>query len=169
MLTVAIDPGNDTGWALLEGALLIACGLGDPRACERHRLDRVGRVVVEYPRHTRGRSTPNDLIALAWGGAKWVGRYETLCDYVTILTPTPEKWKGGVPKDIHHERVWGKLMPDEKKLVAPFLYGHLLDLIPAEDRKLYVPPVRGKGVPDRKRHNVFDAVGLGLWSAGRAA
>lgn len=153
---------------MFDGAVLVACGLGDPRACEKHRLSRVVGLVVEYPRHRpRVTKSANDLITLAWGAARWVGRYETLRPEIEILQPTPEKWKGGVPKEIHHPRVYLALSAVEKKLAAPFLYADMAWRLPDYDRPAYVPGIRGKSVPESKRHNVLDAVGLGLWAAGR--
>lgn len=65
-------------------------------------------VVVEGQEHHHGRKTPpNDLIRLGQIAGALAGFYSTLCN--TIAIPTPTRWKGSVPKDIHQARTFAKL------------------------------------------------------------
>lgn len=60
-----------------------------------------------------------------------------------LITPTPQEWKGNVPKDVHNARILGKLKPGEERLIEC--------------------PVASL------RHNVVDAVGLYLWAVEEVA
>lgn len=64
----------------------------------------------------------------------------------------PIEWKGATPKSIHHERVWARLADRERMVVND-----------AFSRR----GMNGKPLPASKRHNVLDAVGLGLFALGR--
>lgn len=59
-----------------------------------------------------------------------------------LWSPVPREWKGQVPKDVHGRRILSRLTP-------------------AEEHRIEWP----KG--DRFRHNVTDAIGLGLRRIGR--
>ncbi len=145
-LTLAIDPGKDTGWSLWTDARLLGAGLVDgDRPFLGLPPDGVDNLLVEIPQERvvgGGRRAPaNDLIRLAFragtvvGGVHHMHRYEVL----------PVTWKGTLPKDVCARRVIERLMFDE---------GQTLD---ASLRNL-APNVR---------HNVLDAVGLGLYAVGR--
>jgi hypothetical protein len=142
-MLLAIDPGQATGWALLnfEGRLL-HCGLNTPPDA----LPAASRVVVERPRIYPGGRTknPNDVLSVALNAGEWAGRYQArgfATEYVE-----PSKWKGGsVPKEISHPRIFAKLLPSEQLVLSD----------------------AGKGIAPSKRHNIIDAVGIGLWAAGR--
>lgn len=98
-------------------------------------------VVVELPQvYTRGSSKgdPNDLVDLAFSAGRLVG------NATNLRTVRPREWKGQLPKNVHHARV-------RKALSAAELA--VLDAC---------------NVPVSKRHNVLDAVGLGLWALRRA-
>lgn len=147
---LAIDPGRDTGWAIIEGGELKACGLGTPPAPDgRH-------VVIERPQVYRGRSSPgdpNDLITLAIQ----VGRYTeraTTEGAATVEHVLPHNWKGSMDADICCHRVANALDEKERAL----LYSVLAPLA----RK----PMTVEFLTSGKRHNVIDAVGLGIWSVG---
>ena len=58
---------------------------------------------------------------------------------------SPAAWKGQVPKKIHHPRILRSLSEVEREIVLD-----VLDLLPASTR-----------------HNVLDAVGIGLWALKR--
>jgi hypothetical protein len=151
---VTIDPGLATGWALwTSGATttLIACGLGDPRSTPKHVVtprhendDVVHDVWIESPRiYPRGHADPQDIIVLARGAGEWGGIYSVLA--TTVHYVEPAQWKGQVPKAIHHARVWAELRAVEK------------DIVDAASR----------GIAPSKRHNILDAVAMGLWVAKR--
>lgn len=98
------------------------------------------RAIVELPRvyGRGGKGDSNDLVNLATVcGA--------LCVALTELSPSfvyPGQWKGEVPKEVMMRRIIGRLSPEELAAVA-------------------LPRARGL------QHNVFDAVGIGLWAIGR--
>jgi hypothetical protein len=139
---LAIDPGQATGWALLDLAgRLLHCGLNNPPDA----LPTASRVVVERPRIYPGGRTknPNDVLSVAINAGEWAGRYQARgfkTEYVE-----PQRWKGSVPKEIHHPRIFAKLLPSEQVVVAD----------------------AGKGIAPSKRHNMLDAIGIGLWAVGR--
>jgi len=89
------------------------------------------------------RDIPNaaDLIAVTHTGAYVAGVLRPH----TLRYPTAQQWKGSVPKRIHHDRIAKILSPAERAVVA------------------WVA-VR---VPSSLLHNVWDAVGLGLWGLDR--
>jgi len=84
---------------------------------------------------------PNDLIAISARGAWFAGRMAPyIFDYEAV---TPRQWKGTVDGDIFLTRITKRL--DEREL-------GLLDTC---------------GAIDSLKHNVIDAIGLGLWKVGR--
>lgn len=142
-MLLAIDPGEDLGWALFSRIALLNCGIED---CERLAFP-IGRLVIErlviecpyiYPK--AGKANPNDMITLA----RKVGRIEERFDHVPIKQVVfPRTWKGTVPKEIHNRRVIAKLDARE------------------------VETLHAVKCTEKKLHNVIDAVGLGLWALGR--
>ena len=140
MHLLAIDPGVDVGWALVEDSRLAACGLGHPPPCQPD------EVIIECPvLRPRGEKNPNAILKLArnageWGGRLGGGRYVS-----------PNEWKKNVPKDISHARIWAKLDDQEKTIVDDAFRAH-----------------KGRnGMAPSKRHNVIDAIGIALWGVGR--
>ncbi len=145
-LTLAIDPGKDTGWSLWTDASLIGAGLVDG---DRPHIptppDGVDNLLVEIPQERvagGGRRAPaNDLIRLAFragtvvGGVHHVHRHEVL----------PVTWKGTLPKDVCARRVIERLSDFERVRLDASL-------------SLISPGAR---------HNALDAVGLGLYAVGR--
>ncbi len=140
---LAIDPGADTGWARFDEKRLTACGLGVPLAAETR------RVLIERPMIYPGgrqKARPADVIKLAVRAGEMGGQYARTAgiepEYIE-----PHTWKGSVSKDIHHARIWAKLTPAEQAIVSD----------------------AARGVAPSKRHNILDAVGIGLFGIGRSA
>lgn len=139
-VTLAIDPGADQGWALIDSVHgIFDCGLGDWSDAAP------ARCVIEFPQHRPGGRTPvNALLVLAAraGAAGERARASGVphCEYVY-----PVQWKGSVPKDIHHPRIMAALLPCERRVVAEAT----------------------RRVAKGKRHNVLDACGIALWAVGR--
>lgn len=150
MRVLAIDPGRDTGWALLdaEGGL-VRCGLGMPP-------EFVGRVLVERPQVYQGRASkgdPNDLITLAIQVGRYTERYErTGCVVEHVL---PHDWKGSLRPDVCLRRIYDSLPMPERALLD--------DVI----RPLARKPLSADALDEGKRHNVVDAVGIAKWSLKR--
>lgn len=142
---LAVDPGADTGWAIFDDDTLKVCGMG-VGGCMRNGIT---RAVIEKPMIYPGgrqQARPADVIKLAVRAGEWGGRCESWfgiqAEYVE-----PFRWKGGIPKDIHHARIWAVLKPTEQAIVAD----------------------AAKGIAPSKRHNLMDAVGIGLYAVGRKA
>lgn len=147
-MLLAIDPGTNVGWALFDktgvgvGVFgeLISCGLGG----EPDGAAVVHEVVIEHPVIYPGGRTknPNDVLKVAINAGEWGGRFRHVARYVK-----PQQWKGNVPKAVHQPRIWAKLTNTERKV-----FDDCLDTAK---------------VPKSKRHNVIDAIGIGLYAVGR--
>jgi hypothetical protein len=151
--TLAIDPGLDTGWAIVdERGVLIRCGLGDPPVFHLPRV--VAKVIIERPQVYAGRMSkgdPNDLITLAIQVGRYTERFQHLaCEHVL-----PRSWKGTVDADVLCRRVYAVLSEAERAILDPVL-------VP-----LARAPFCTENLTKGKRHNVIDAVGLGRWSASQ--
>lgn len=135
---ISIDPGQCTGWARWDHGRLSSCGIRTSEV-----LSVYGHLVIEKPqvyRATRSKGDPNDLIELAI----LVGRYVERCTgEVTLVSPA--EWKGQVTKHIHAHRIIDALSLDE----------------------LHVMQNAEQITPKGDRHNMIDAIGLGLWKLGR--
>ena len=144
-MLLSIDPGADAGWARFSDAgKLVACGLNEGAIHAG-----TSRAVIERPMIYPGgrqKARPADVITLAVRAGEWGGRVESFLS-ITPEYVEPSTWKGQVPKDVHQLRIWARLAPDEQELVA----------------------TAGRGVSASKRHNIVDAVGIGLWALGRKA
>lgn len=143
---VSIDPGAATGWAIWNLSSLVECGLGDPRLSLKHivhadhPIDVVNDVWIEWPViYPRSKVRPNDILTLARCAAEFGGGYKALG--VAVHYVEPATWKGQLPKEVHHPRVWAALRDTERALVDEAC----------------------QGMAPSKRHNVLDAVGLGQW------
>jgi hypothetical protein len=137
MRILAIDPGEDLGWAVgstggrLEHAGLARPGDVIPALCQwtwdiilieftnLHRVEHKTDVV------TMG----NNLIKCFGRGCRFGGRFSCR-RWVEV---TPAEWKGQVDKRIHNRRVLDRLTPSERAIVGT-------------------------------NHNVIDAVGLLLYA-----
>lgn len=149
---LAVDPGvSCCGWAAFDCETeLVACDLARGEPAEM--VDELSRfaaghtpsvVVIELPQvylQRRWKGDPNDLIRLA----VVVGRIRQALSFVVEPELVrPHAWKGSRPKRICHA-LTRSLLSTEERLV--------LD---------------GCGVPVSLKHNVVDAVGIGLWRCGR--
>ena len=146
-MILAIDPGVDSGWAILDTPTraLQGCGLGSPNPTGRS----FDRIIIECPKlRPWGEKNPNAILTLARNAGQWGGRLEHLGPVEFIL---PNDWKGSVKKEISHSRLWAKLSSEEKDVVDAAFKAH---------------PGRN-GMAPSKRHNVLDAIGIALWGVGR--
>ncbi len=158
MITVAIDPGLAcTGWSWWESSFFRGGGIvrGERGIGAVEMGRRVGATVLEaikplavdvvvYERmavysFTAQKGDQNDLILLAEVAGAACG----VIGAVVNEPVTARAWKGQVPKDIMHSRCLGRLTPKEAAAVD------------------------GVPTPGGLRHNFLDAVGIGLWKAGR--
>lgn len=139
-MLLAIDPGAAAGWAVFDnGHRLTACGLSS-----FVQVPLVERVVIERPHSHKTKAPVKDIITLALRAGEWGGRLRQIFgiepEYIE-----PATWKGSTPKEISQSRTWAKLDPDERAVLDK----------------------AGSGVAPSKRHNIVDAVGIGLWAVGR--
>lgn len=157
---LAIDPGRRAiGWALFCGSDLDLCGLIRANEADlptdalrmAREVDRtVCRLVIErmrvYPIQQQ-KGDQNDLLDLSFVSGVVVGvvagnkaQGETHVELVTA-----RDWKGQVPKDVVHKRILAVLSSNERLVLE-----------------------KGTAkVPASLRHNVLDAVGIGLWACSR--
>lgn len=165
MSLLAIDPGiNGCGVAVFDHAALVhafyaksiaptdADMLTRIRACARAvqgglslrgpHAHAVSRLVVEMPQiytFGKGKGDPNDLLPLA--GV--LGALSATFWATETRAVTPREWKGGVDGDVFIEtRIKPRLTADERSRVSFS---------------------SAKGL----QHNVYDAVGIGLYAVGR--
>lgn len=142
MIRMAIDPGRDTGWAILDArGMLCRAGLNNPP------LDFRGPVIIERPQIYQGRQSkadPNDILTLAIGVGRYAERFESRC--CTVEFVLPHTWKGTVNPDVLCNRIVASLSAEERATL---------------DRCL-------SEVAKGKQHNVIDAVGIAKWSVKRA-
>ncbi len=116
-------------WRDAACAVIEACG-----------VEVVSELVLEVPQVYRQglqKGDPADLIELA-------GVDGALAALITAGKTTgylPQRWKGQVPKEIHHKRILAKLSETEKAAIEP--------------------------TPASLLHNVYDAIGIGLFHLGR--
>lgn len=150
-VTVAIDPGDDTGWSKWQDRILVKCGLTHPDDyAELPFL--IGMpfddLVIELPLDYR-KVDPNNLISLGVKVGEVIGvvrAYHHLMGLkLTVKKVETPEWKGSVPKPIHHAQHLPKLNPGEQSVLQEAL----------------------KGVPKGKHHDVKDSVCLGLWRVKR--
>jgi hypothetical protein len=145
-MILAVDSGANLGWALFEGQTLVECGLtrttGDLHALAVRLTTRgITRLVIERPHAGRTRAPARDILTLAVRAGEAGG----VLNYLLGVTPEyiePGKWKGQLKKDISNRRTEAKLTPPEKSLLSK------------------IKPLSAK-------HNVTDAVGIGLFAVGR--
>lgn len=156
--TVCVDPGlRGCGVAIFENAHLIhAAYVKSPEQKERGPVAwramagavfeyveewlPAGTLVIEVPQVYRGaqqKGDPDDLLQLV-GVEGWLGG---LLMPARVVGYRPREWKGQIPKDVHNRRVEKALETYE---LAQFA-----------------------GCPAYLKHNVLDAVGLGLFHLGR--
>lgn len=96
-------------------------------------------IVLEVPQvyQMTGKGDPNDLIHLAG----IVGGIAAIANRPTV-TLRPREWKKQVKKEVMLARIENRLSPDERKCI-------------------------NRGMPANLRHNVIDAIGIGLYVCGR--
>lgn len=130
---LAIDPGAHTGWALFVDG----AGGARLRACGLGSplAEHVLQVVIEFPWvYPAHPVPPNDLVTLAFLAGRYAGALTG-----EVYTVFPHQWKGNLPKDVCAARVRARLSPEERAIVDAC------------------------DVPEKQRHNVMDAIGIGLF------
>ena len=143
---LAVDPGtNVTGWASFADARRVECG--GWRADGLYEMLSKLLLVRENEKFASERTAVER--PQVYSQRKWRGDPNDLVGValvagaVAALFPPvdfvlPHTWKGSAPKDVVAERVRGALSEEELRRLPP-----------------------------KMRHDVWDAVGLGLWSLNR--
>ena len=177
-LTISIDPGKYcTGVALFrEGLLVRALLVRIPKVEDEEPVCRWVRMSAQVYKEVLRAANPQEGVSLSSSiGDLISGTFRLACERMTIrpsrleasnavadlqgtlgsivavLNPKesvsylPEQWKRQLPKDIAKGRVYTRLDVDE--------------VLALEDSL--------DGIPQGLRHNVFDAVGIGLHSLDR--
>lgn len=142
----SVDPGGPClGWAQWVDGVLFACGLSRCAASDWADRARTHRALLA----ARGAYSGVVLTeCMRYRGRATPGSPQTLVELNAIAGHVgnawvePAQWKGCVPKEEHQPMVWGALRPEEHALVASVN-------------------------PPSLRHNVVDAVGIGLYALGR--
>ncbi len=154
-MILSIDPAvKAISWAAWVNKELVACGhqpVADYNEAACHVRENIpgadGVVVIEMPqvyqghKNTKG-AAPEDIVGLA----VMVGACAGATPHRVALV-TPNRWKGQVPKDI----MWSRCV---KRLSV---------------QELAVYEAATRSVRPGLRHNVHDAIGLGLYYLGRLA
>jgi hypothetical protein len=126
---------------------------------------------VYPPKAKKGRgakANPNDLLDVE----RAAGRLEgiVLASGGSIVEPyLAADWKGQIDKPTHHMRIWTTLLTDEERAVFAKCVGKSV----AEVDEILRTAVRemaatGEAAYSWAAHNLFDAVGLGLFHLKRA-
>lgn len=145
-MLLTVDPGKHSfGWARFDGDTLMACGMAVIDEVEGMFGDLSGEdAIVEKPQiytHDKMRGDPNDLIDVAITAGAVGGVLSRKGAHVAYLRP--HRWKGSRPKNVDNAYTLERMRPHEKFLLERC------------------------GVTKHKRHNVVDAIGIGLWKLGR--
>ncbi|MBW2672103.1 MAG: hypothetical protein JRD89_01640 [Deltaproteobacteria bacterium] len=147
-MILSIDPGvHKTAWALWGKDGLQEAGY--------HGTDAVGRFFPEYGTHLfvtvevpqiykHSKGDPQDLINLAFAAGQASGNR-------AIFKVDPKKWKGQAPKT--------------KKLEDYLIHKWNLRALEDAEQGVYLQAL--SGIAASLRHNIADAVGIGLWKLQR--
>jgi hypothetical protein len=151
-ILVAIDPGKNTGVAVFRNGVLLNVGLFQAENTQDYTqgmfalMDEIkpDQVVIEIPRsygRMQQKGDQNDLIQLAKGAGICIAAASPFCLVEEVY---PQDWKGQQPKEINNQQTLNKLYkPVETDII----------------NKLKMKK--------NERHNVLDAVGIGLWKLRR--
>lgn len=141
-------PGNNTGLAYFWIARkeLAACHISTQStampdwSCDCALIE-IPQVYPRSPDETEAThvAKANDCIQVT----RAVGQWEQVCAPQPTWLVLPRTWKKQVDKRVHNARVLDRLSAAELALLTALR------------------------LPESKRHNVIDAIGLGLWALGR--
>jgi len=147
---IAFDPGvHHVGWAVFNNLYLVQCGLLRERssvgvipALDEFYCPRGATVIIECPQvyqQASWKGDPADLIAVA----TVVGALAFVCRIGLVKLVSPHDWKGNAPKTATKGWLDRRLNPDEARVL------------------------NAAKCPASLRHNIIDAVALGLFGTGR--
>jgi len=141
MKVIAIDPGKDSGVAVFIDCVLQHVALVDwdaPIEVTRVAVPGGNVVICEVPQSYRmGAASRHSLLTLSFRAGYLVG----LLRPEAFKLVTPQEWKGQTPKRIQQVRTAAVLLTQEHVVLMSAM----------------------RDIPESKQHNVWDAVGIGLW------
>lgn len=145
------------GWAHWVNSGLVECGLGYP---DHKNIPTMDLLLIEVPQVYPGgpKVDPNDLITLALTAGRHVqrfierGKQTPWVKSFPCFAVWPRTWKGTLDKEVKIRQIQSAIGPDNRVRAEACMRGDL-----------------GPEVPRGKRHNVWDAVGLGHWAVLAAA
>jgi hypothetical protein len=145
MNLLTIDPGKVAGWAYFDNDTLVDCGVlsFDPFPETIPWLDHTwfNNIIIEKPKIypvRQWKGDPNDLISVALIAGWIAGFTDVFSDDIEYVTP--QAWKGNRPKEVDHRHTMSRLSTEEKEVIK-----------------------ETKGVLKSQKHNMIDAIGIGLW------
>ncbi len=101
-------------------------------------------MVIERPKIYPARQMkgdPNDIVTLALQAGGYMYQFRELG--AQVLTVYPHEWKGQVPKDIHHPRIFKKLSLEEAAVCG----------------------AGGRGLNKKALGDMLDAIGIGQYAS----
>jgi hypothetical protein len=160
---LAIDPGvHMQACAIYAHGYLVSAAFNlDPGACEI--------VVVERPEYQGKRSDSarvQDLIALAWNGARFAASTAAECG-ATLVELTPSQWKGSSPKPVVHAALWGVLSAAERALLGGAKTHAAITKALERGAAKRWPPNSHMYPSTWTMHNILDAAAMGAFYLGR--
>jgi hypothetical protein len=161
---LAIDPGVHTqACALYCDATLAAAGF------DFHSCGHLERVVVERPEYQGKRSDSarvQDLLALAWNGARFAAMTAANCG-ATLHELTPSQWKGSQPKPVVHAALWAILTPAEREILGGAKTFAIVERALERGAARRWPPNIHFYSAAWTMHNILDAAAMGAFYLGR--
>lgn len=111
-----------------------------------------GLLVVEWQRPLPGDKRPKNISDLSAFAGLAMGVIQGSFSNLTVFTPTPEEWKGQVPKHVKHNRIVALAGIDRVRFAL-------------ERAGIPVPASLGRFAKEfsGKASNAIDAIGLALW------
>ncbi len=130
----SVDPGKHEQYvACWEDGELVELAYGSSLTTDAQGPEKIVMEKME----TRG-AVNADLLDVTWQSCIWAGGFG--CAVVAVR---PSRWKGSVPKHIHHPRLLEKLSTEELRV----LNDHF----------------RTRKTSKKEQADFLDAVGIGLW------
>lgn len=139
---ISIDPGNEAGVAVFDDGVLVRAELVVEAVARKWKWEGpFGHFVVcEFPQVYSRSKVKSSSLAPLMRTANYMVR-QMRPDYAQFVLP--REWKGQRPKEVDNQLTLRLLSDQERRILD------------------------GVDVPAAKRHNVIDAIGIGLWALKR--
>ncbi len=155
MLILGVDPGLCTGLCVYDTTKgQIWAGLmGDVALETRARYSNL--CFIEKPRiypGPRQHADPNDIVTLAVRAGEIAGRFKAENTGMVVQYVFPQDWKRGLDKKVAHARLLDPWGPSKMPTLTDRERGMIANVL---------------ALPESKKHNALDAIGIALFGAGR--